>query len=50
MIAEAASVLNWDVSQETWNRALQDFRQSLLSNNPYLKEQYKYQSAYSPNV
>jgi hypothetical protein len=22
----------------------------LLSNNPYLKEQYKYQSAYSPNV
>ena len=50
MIAEASSVLDWDVSQETWNRALQDFRQSLLSNNPYLKEQYKYQSAYSPNV
>ena len=49
MIAEAASVLDWDVSQETWNRALQDFRQSLLNNNPYLKEQYKYQSAYSPN-
>lgn len=49
MIAEAASVLDWDVSQWTWNRALQDFRQSLLNNNPYLKEQYKYQSAYSPN-
>ena len=50
MIAEASSVLDWDVSQWTWNRALQDFRQSLLNNNPYLKEQYKYQSAYSPNV
>ena len=49
MIAEASSVLDWDVSQWTWNRALQDFRQSLLNNNPYLKEQYKYQSAYSPN-
>ena len=50
MIAEAASVLDWDVTQGTWNRALQDFRQSLLNNNQYLKEQYKYQSAYSPNI
>lgn len=49
MIWSAASVLGWDNSQSTRNRALKDFREQLLNNNKYLKEKYKYQSAYSPN-
>ena len=49
MVAKAASALDWDASQESWNYALNSFREQLLWRNKYLKDKYKYQSAYSPN-
>ena len=49
MIAKASSKLWVTASQETRNDALKKFRDSILNNNKYLKQEYQNKSAYSKN-
>jgi hypothetical protein len=49
MIAKAASALNWDGDQDTWNAELNKFRNSILNKNKYLKDEYATKSAWNTN-